>query len=55
LQASAGNPIEPVRQRADEFVTEASEWRTRPAIREFTEALHGWNATKLSVPSSEAL
>ena len=53
LQASAGKPIEPVRQRAGEFVAEACRWQTRPAMREFTEALHGWNATTLPASGPE--
>jgi hypothetical protein len=55
LQASASNPIESIRQRASEFVTEACQWQTRPAVRELTEAFHGWNTTKLPSPSPRAL
>src|SRR5207245_1673735 len=55
LRASAGNPIESIRQRATEFVTRACQWQTRPAMRELTEALHGWNTTTLAAPGPGAL
>ncbi len=55
LQASAGNPIESIRQRAGEFVTQARRWQARPAMRELTEALHGWNTTTLRSRGPEAL
>jgi hypothetical protein len=55
LRASAGNPIESVRQRAGEFVTPACRWQTRPAMRELTEALHGLITTTLPAPGPEAL
>ena len=55
LQASAGNPIEPIRQRAGEFVTQARQWQARPAMRELTEALHGWTTTTLPAPRPEPL
>jgi hypothetical protein len=51
LRASAGNPIESVRHCATEFVTEACRWQTRPAMREFTEALHGLTTTTLPAPA----
>jgi hypothetical protein len=47
LQASAANPIASIRQRAGEFTVEGRRWHTRPAIREFIEALRCWNATTL--------
>ena len=54
LQASAGNPIESIRQRAGEFVTQACQWQATPAVREFTEALHGWSSSTLPAPGPEA-
>jgi hypothetical protein len=54
LQASAGNPIEPIRQRAGEFVTQARQWQARPAMRELTEAVRSWNSTTLPAPGPEA-
>jgi hypothetical protein len=54
LQASAGNPIESIRQRAGEFVVQARQWRATPAVREFTEALHGWRGSALPAPGPEA-
>jgi hypothetical protein len=55
LRASARNPIESIRQRASEFVTQACEWQARPAMRELTEALHGWTTTTLPAPGPQAL
>jgi hypothetical protein len=54
LRASEGNPIESIRQRASEFVTQACQWQTRPAMRELTEALHGWTTTTLPAPGPQA-
>ena len=54
LQASAGNPIEPIRQRASEFVTQARQWQARPAMRELPEAVQSWNTTTLPAPGPGA-
>jgi hypothetical protein len=54
LQASAGNPIESIRQRASEFVSQARQWQGTPAVREFTEAFHGWSSSTLPTPGPEA-
>jgi hypothetical protein len=53
LQASAGNPIESIRQRAGEFVVQARQWQGTPAIRELADVLRGSYATALPAPGPE--